>query len=161
MQRLYFPTLNNVDWEEITQDSAGNIFIGDFGNNHNKRRDLCIFKVHPAHPDKVDTIRFHYADQTAFPPEKSKRNYDCEAFFWYKKRLYLFSKNRGSKWVHYYSVPDSSGNYTLLPSKSAVYLESMVTGASLRPDKKQFVLLAYGKVYFFNLTDENNPLCQP
>ena len=28
----------NVDWEDITKDKTGNIYIGDFGNNDNERQ---------------------------------------------------------------------------------------------------------------------------
>ena len=35
----------NTDWEDITQDQQGNIYIGNFGNNANKRKDLVILKV--------------------------------------------------------------------------------------------------------------------
>jgi uncharacterized protein YdgA (DUF945 family) len=33
-----------IDWEEITKDKEGNLYIGDFGNNENKE-DLCIYKT--------------------------------------------------------------------------------------------------------------------
>ena len=35
----------NHDWEDITKDAAGNIYIGDFGNNDNDRQNLSILKV--------------------------------------------------------------------------------------------------------------------
>jgi hypothetical protein len=28
----------NIDWEEITKDKEGNLYIGDFGNNENKEK---------------------------------------------------------------------------------------------------------------------------
>ncbi|HCA83794.1 MAG TPA: hypothetical protein DEP18_08395, partial [Flavobacteriales bacterium] len=35
----------NVDWEELCSDSKGNYFLGDFGNNINKRQNLCVYKL--------------------------------------------------------------------------------------------------------------------
>ena len=35
----------NTDWEDLAQDEAGNIFIGDMGNNDNDRKDLKIYKI--------------------------------------------------------------------------------------------------------------------
>ena len=35
----------NTDWEDITKDKEGNVYIGNFGNNANKRKDLVILKV--------------------------------------------------------------------------------------------------------------------
>ena len=37
----------------------------------------------------------------------------------------------------------------------------MVTGASLRTDKKAFVLLSYGKIYFFNIVDDGKIFAEP
>ena len=36
---------SNIDWEELTLDQEGNLYIGDFGNNFNWRKDLCIYRV--------------------------------------------------------------------------------------------------------------------
>jgi hypothetical protein len=35
---------NNIDWED-TKDKNGNLYVGDFGNNDNERKDLCIYKI--------------------------------------------------------------------------------------------------------------------
>ena len=35
--------LKNVDWEDLTQDDKGYIYIADTGNNNNKRRELDIY----------------------------------------------------------------------------------------------------------------------
>jgi hypothetical protein len=35
----------NIDWEDITKDNKGNLYVGDFGNNDNVRQDLCIYKI--------------------------------------------------------------------------------------------------------------------
>ena len=35
----------NRDWEDITQDDAGNFYIGNIGNNNNSNTDLTIFKI--------------------------------------------------------------------------------------------------------------------
>ena len=35
----------NHDWEDLTKDDKGNIYIGDFGNNQNRRKNLKILKI--------------------------------------------------------------------------------------------------------------------
>lgn len=35
----------NVDWEDMTKDGAGNLYVGDFGNNDNDRRNLVVYKI--------------------------------------------------------------------------------------------------------------------
>ena len=34
----------NIDWEDLASDSKGNIFIGDFGNNHEKQNNSLFTK---------------------------------------------------------------------------------------------------------------------
>lgn len=72
LKTVAIPNTKNIDWEEISKDDIGNIFIGDFGNNENVRKDLVIYKFPENQPDKVEKINFHYADQKAFPPEKKR-----------------------------------------------------------------------------------------
>lgn len=145
------PNTTNADWEDLTKDKAGNIYIGDFGNNDNKRHNLRIFKINPADSSRVDTIRFRYADQLLFPPKKKDRNFDSEAFFWHNGNLYLFTKDRGrEELVKVYEVPDKPGDYAVKPIDS-LQINTMITAADISPDGKHFALLGYGKVYLFEM----------
>lgn len=45
----------NIDWEDLTKDDEGNIYIGDFGNNKNKRVNLKIY-ILPYKQLSKDTI---------------------------------------------------------------------------------------------------------
>ena len=61
----------NKDWEELTSDDDGNLYIGDFGNNDNDRKNLAILKIkkEDLESDKtvdVEKIKFHYPDQKKF-----------------------------------------------------------------------------------------------
>jgi hypothetical protein len=142
----------NKDWEDLTRDDMGNIYIGDFGNNLNRRKDLHIYKFNPE-TEEVQIINFKFEDQNEFPPERKEMNFDVEGFFWKEGALHLFSKNRGIKCVKHYVIPDEAGNYEVAPIQS-IYLNGMVTAAGLSPDNKMFALLSYGKIYLFNV-DEN------
>ena len=46
----------NKDWEELTTDKNGNIYIGDFGNNNKKRTSFKIYKINHLDLDKNETI---------------------------------------------------------------------------------------------------------
>jgi hypothetical protein len=152
-----FETLKNIDWEDLTQDDQGNIYIGDFGNNRQMRKDLKIYKIGQS---AVDTINFRYADQLNFPPDQL--NFDCEAIFWYQNRLYLFTKSweKEQKVTKIYTLSDNQGNYTLLPM-AELPLKTQVTAADISPDGQHFVLLTYGKALFFdiknNIIDFSSP----
>ncbi|MEZ4942447.1 MAG: hypothetical protein R3D58_16355 [Saprospiraceae bacterium] len=135
----------NRDWEDITLDAAGYLYIGDFGNNKNARRDLCIFRFHPQ-TGALDSIRFQYPDQTAFPPANQKDwNFNCEAMVFYQDSLHLFSKNvfKGNSITKHYVVPAKPGNYVAVLRDSLFLKNRVVTGASLSPDGKTFVLTSY------------------
>lgn len=160
LSTIHFTNLKNEDWEEISRDKNGNLYIGDIGNNSNKRRKLIIYKVAENNPKKVEEISFHYADQESFPPAKEEMNFDCEAFFAYGDSLYLFSKNRGNSLVKMYAVPNRGGDYALLP-KAQVFINGMVTSAAISPDEKTFALLTYGKVLFFGIKNKQIDFKQP
>ncbi|SHI64157.1 hypothetical protein SAMN02745146_1261 [Hymenobacter daecheongensis DSM 21074] len=139
--------LTNMDWEDLARDPAGNLYIGDFGNNQNKRRNLSIYRL--ASPDfkQVDTIRFRYPDQHAFPPKKPRRNFDCEAFYFWQDSLYLFTKNRGEgHWVKQYVLPARPGSYTARLADS-IRINTWITAADISPDGQRVALLGYGHVY--------------
>jgi hypothetical protein len=36
LEKHHYQNAENIDWEEITKDKEGNLYIGDFGNNENK-----------------------------------------------------------------------------------------------------------------------------
>lgn len=144
------PESKNVDWEEITTDSKGNVYIGDFGNNANQRKDLTIYKYKNGATDKI-TFRFEDQDFS----KGFKMEYDCEAFFWNNDSLYLFTKSweKGVKTSRLYSVSDQPGDYTLTP-KDEVFFKAQITGAAINPSKSQFALISYGKIFLFGI--ENN-----
>lgn len=143
---------SNTDWEDLTRDPATNrLFIGDFGNNRNARRDLRIFAFDPNAPTgRVDTIRFAYPDQHEFPPAKAFRNFDCEAFYFDQGTLHLFTKNRGKGglFVRHYTLPARPGTYTATRVDS-LELETWVTAADISPDRRSVALLGYGFIYLF------------
>lgn len=146
------PQLKNYDWENMTKDSEGNIYIGDTGNNFNKRRNLRVYKINVNESNRIDTINFSYVDQKAFPPDKKDMNFDCEAMFWYKDSLYLFSKNRGDGPMKMYRLPDKGGKYVAEISQE-IYVNSMITAADINPENNLVALLSYGKIYFLKVEE--------
>ena len=152
--------LPNTDWESLTKDPEGNIYIGDFGNNFHNRKNLRIFRIGKGN-HTIDTIHFSYPEQEEFPPSNRKdRNYDSEAFLWHQGRLHLFSKSYGDRIVRHYSLPDSAGTYELKLEEEKK-LKGLITGAALSPDGQQLALLSYGRIYFFNVTSGDELLKNP
>lgn len=155
-----FVNAENTDWEDLASDNEGNLYLGNFGNNDNERKDLCIYKIKTT--EKVDTINpdykisFYYPEQTKFPPSKKNLLYDCEAFFELNGFFYLFTKNRSKNFdgtCLIYKVPNKEGNHAaqLLGKYKTgeTFNDSAITGAAISPDGSRFVLLTHSKVYLF------------
>lgn len=158
---LHLRGVSPYDCEDLAQDSAGNFYIGDFGNNGNNRQDLRIYKIPPPHSIAGDSItpqliEFSFADQTAFPPPATEQNFDCEAMFHFNGSLYVFSKNRGnSTYSRMYKMPDTAGVYSLMPVDSFNTLQ-WVTSADISPTGTQMVLFSEFNIYLFrNFTGDN------
>lgn len=159
----------NVDWEDITRDAQGNIYLGDFGNNSNNRQDLKIYKIPDPEALSADSvvpevIHFQYDNQFAFPPPAAEQNFDMEAMVAAGDSLYLFSKNRTSPWngwTRMYRLPQDSGTYVaeLLDSfytGPGPQVSDWVTGADLSPDGQHLVLLSHGKIWLFSCFTGHN-----
>ncbi|MBK6995347.1 MAG: hypothetical protein IPH31_10610 [Lewinellaceae bacterium] len=140
--------VKNFDWEDLAHDPAGNLYIGDFGNNYNKRRNLRIFRYNPT-TGVLDSIQFRYPDQVAFPPaHESDWNFNCEAMVFFRDSLHLFSKNsfKGNFYTKHYvvpAIPNSSGEYVAELRDSIRLKNRVVTGAAISSDGSNFVLTGY------------------
>lgn len=148
----------NVDWEDITKDKEGNLYIGDFGNNDNVRKDLCIYKIDKNSLNQGNTIpaykiSFSYPEQKMFPPIKAALFFDVEGFIEFKNNFYLFTKNRSKGFdgtVLVYKIPNKAGFYqAVLMGKLKTcnnYNHCVITSAAISPDASKIVLLAHDKV---------------
>lgn len=138
------PVLNR-DWEDLTTDRQGRLYIGDFGNNQHTRRDLCIYRYDPV-AQTIDSILFSYPDQHAFPPPAQRWwNFDCEAMVFYRDSLHLFSKNRfvGNFYTKHYVLPAQPGQYIATLRDSLLLPNRVVTGAALDSTNQTLALTAY------------------
>ena len=152
----------NIDWEDMTQDDSGHFYIGDFGNNLNKRKNLTIYKIkNPSlikgSETKAEILKFKFEDQFYFPEPDADKNYDLEAFIYFKSELYLFTKNRTKPFdghTHLYKTDNTAGN------NKATYISSFktcssnkflcwVTSAALNPQKDKLAILSSNKIYIF------------
>lgn len=140
----------NRDWEDIATDDAGQLYIGDTGNNGNARNDLAIYVV--PEPDPATAARataarriaYAYPDQQEFPPPEGQRNFDAEALFWADGTLWLLSKNRDDLKTRMYRFGALRADATNVPEKVGEFeAGGMVTGADASRDGSRLALIGY------------------
>ncbi|MDZ7372406.1 MAG: hypothetical protein ONB23_00425 [candidate division KSB1 bacterium] len=80
----------NRDWEDLTTDPDGNLYIADTGDNEHRRDRVVVYRLpepDPFAPDSeatvLDSIQVRYPNGA---------HYDCEAIFWKGGRLYFLIK---------------------------------------------------------------------
>ena len=159
----------NKDWEELTTDSTGNFYVGDFGNNDETRRNLTIYKILKtdilAATDSLSAVNtakipFRYADQTAFPPSEDKLYYDAEAFLAWSDSLLIFTKDFDTKpyvgTTHIYGVKNQTGlaeqavpRLDTFATDNSWKYNGAITAAAISPDRSKVVLMSYQKLWIF------------
>ncbi len=139
----------NYDWESLTTDDDGHLYIADAGNNTNDRKNLVIYVVDEPNPWRQSEVRvraripFSYRDQKRFPP-KSELRFDAEASFFADGNLHLLTKDRSAPrtWLYAFAELDDNDRQKLLPRESTM-TPSMVTGADLHADGRRLAILTY------------------
>lgn len=145
----------NIDWEAITGDAAGNMVVGDVGNNVSRRKELAFYlfkepKPGDAEVAEVRKVTFVWPDQTSYPdPELS---HDCEAMFLLRGKLYLLTKHRRDTLTDLWraDIP-AAGDRATLTKLARFDVGGMVTDACLSPDQKRLAILTYRNVWVFDV----------
>ena len=159
------------DWEDIAIDDAGKLYLGDIGNNANRRRDLTVYRIAEPDPAVGDgsatveaALRYRYADQSAYPqPERSA--FDAEALFWRAGSLYILTKHRTDTWTTLYRLATT-------PQDEEQVLQPLqqidvgwtspaggnVTAADLHPDQPLLALLTYQNIQLFDVSGSGDEL---
>jgi len=110
----------NKDWEDLTRDD-NHLFIGEFGNNKNKRKSLTILKIKITDIETKSSVTpekifFRYANQFNFPPEKEHFDFDAEAMFCRGDSIVILTKTNSQPWngiCSFYPVTKAPGIYSL------------------------------------------------
>lgn len=144
----------NHDWEDLTSDEVGNLYIGDFGNNSGKRKKLHILKIaNQSLLQKkvvdVEKITFEYPKLKG---KKKKVSYDAEGFFYYNNSFYIFTKSRQKKKLGrtlLFRVPNEIGKHKaeLISEYSFCNdIDCRITAADISNNTKKVVLLSHKSV---------------
>ena len=154
----------NVDWEDLTNDHKGNLYLADIGNNSNCRKDLCIYKISSdslllKNSVKAQKIEFTYEDQLDFPPKKNALYFDAEALGFYNDTLFIFTKCRtdpyDGKSNCYFLLPIAEKQIArkqqTLQLKKRKMRKDAITSCCF--DNNRCYLLSYSSIEIFNRID--------
>lgn len=133
----------NIDWEDLTSDSEGAIYIGDFGNNNENRTSFTIYKV----PNAENTTSLIQASLINFTLPEDMDATDFESFFLHNGFFYIFSKDH--KKCELIKVPNKTGNHiAIYVSKTKLKdKHTKVTSADISNDGNTVILLNHDKLW--------------
>jgi hypothetical protein len=143
---------SNIDWEDLTSDRFGNLYIGDFGNNNEKRKHFRILKLKESDLEKssaeVEVIEF------TLPKKQDSK--DFEGFFLFKSKFYVFSKE--TKKFIVLSIPNKIGKHeaTLVSNYNLKGKNNRITSADISDDKSTVILLNHDKLWKLTNFKSNN-----
>lgn len=159
IHQLLVRNAKNRDWEDITTDGKGFLYIADIGNNNNAKKKLHIYKVST---DQIlqktevnaELIEFNYPEQV-FPTPESDLHYDAESLAYYKDSLYIFTKCRAEPFdgiTYMYTLPVKSGKYAAhrraaFSIGTSGFLKDAITAAEICGDK--CYLLTYNRLLIY------------
>ena len=151
-KKIKITNSKNIDWEDLTSDNSGNIYIGDFGNNSKNRKKFTIYKV------KIDTLKTKKAtaEKIHFTTPKDLKSEDYESFFLLNNSFYIFSKNQKKSFL--LKVPNKIGSHKakLVTKFKLDGKQTKITSAAISPDKETIVLLNHDKLWKITNFDSEN-----
>ena len=155
----------NIDWEALVYDGDSTLYIGDIGNNENKRNDQRIYSVSIQEvvsdsTAQAETIDFNYPDQKNFPPDEKNLYYDAETLIYRNDSLFVLTKNRTVPFdgiIKVYglstkSVKQIPKRYPDIHLEASSWMEDSATDGVLYGNL--LFLMTYSKVYVFEWKNE-------
>ncbi|MAO08719.1 MAG: hypothetical protein CL596_08415 [Alteromonas sp.] len=152
LKTLEVKNAKNEDWEDLTSDKKGNLYVGDFGDSRGKKDDYIIYKLN----DILNADQTIEAEKIVFTLPKKQKRLDFEAFFIYKDFFYLFSKEHGT--VPMFKIPNKVGEHEakLVKTFKLDAKGTLITSADINKDENEMVLLNHDQVWVLsNFTSED------
>lgn len=142
LHSLSITNAKNIDWEDLTSDDEGNLYIGDFGNNSKKRKHFTIYKV------KQQDLNEPTAEAARIDFRIDKRfSKDFEAFILYEGFFYIFSKEHKEFIV--LKVPNEIGKHKGMLHTRYEFdgKHNKITSAAISRNGQKLVLLNHEKLW--------------
>jgi len=148
---------NLIDWEAISSDGEGNLYLADIGINGMERTHVAVHRVREPNPsDRYGNAEVSKTWYLRFPGVRE----DCESFFVLDGYGYLITKPRTNDQVTMFRYPLSSGGSSvLLEEVTKISVTAAVTDAGLSADKQRLGVVTTEGVHLFFIN--GNPASIP
>ncbi|MDX9755168.1 MAG: hypothetical protein RBU29_14480 [bacterium] len=159
LQTVLLEGVVSLDWEGMTADPEGHLYIGEMGDNNAIRPFYSIHKFPRPTADQqtVDTI------ETCFFTYADRQSHNCEAIFFFQNKIYLITRTDDP-----FQKPKIFKIDTFLPKTSVVAnevgemeVQGLVSDAAYSAVHNQLAVLTYHGVYFFPFIEEADLLKPP
>ena len=134
-----------VDYEDLTRDRDGLLYVGDFGNNRGMRPRQVIYRYDTA-TQRTDSIVYTYPGQDGAGIDRPG-NYNCEAMVASDGYLHLFTKDVLGPdrpfYIYHFRLPARPGTHVAEAVDSLYLPRRVVTGAALDRATGTLYLVAY------------------
>ncbi|MBI2502481.1 MAG: hypothetical protein HYW07_04505 [Candidatus Latescibacteria bacterium] len=135
---------DNKDWEALSLDDQGWLWIGEIGNNSRRREDLCLYVVAEPNPFAEGTVQVAAQYPYRYPAE----NVDAEGMFICGGLPYIISKEQDRAVLYRFPVL-RPGETVVLERVGEAREARLVTDAALSRDGKRLALCTYNRVWIY------------
>jgi hypothetical protein len=143
---------SNVDWEALTIDDAGDLWIGQLGANDCRSRQ-GLHRVAEPDPATESTLPVLATYDLRFPdnPKSGCRTYNSEAMFWIDGHLYLFAKTDRSP-VYRVDLPEGdAGEATLTRIGQLGRGIDNISASSVSDDRTRLMVLDHKRMWVYEV----------
>lgn len=159
LQKVFLGGVENNDWESMTRAANGNLLIGGFGDNDEKKTEYKIFECAEPLPgvvsvSKIKTYSFVYSDG---------KSHNCEAFFPLNQKIYLLTKRNDKDDPALLFCLDRLGEKGMNSARKIgkFNLEGRITDAAYSPERQILAVLTYEGIVFYSVKSEADLLSSP
>ncbi len=159
LDKVPLPDAVNEDWEAITKDHTGHLYIGDFGDNKGVRKEYAIYQVQePTFPQTsgphIQKYRFRYAGNRAF---------NCESIFILHGKFYLITKGKKETDSPLLFCLDSlqKQKVSIARKVGTLSLTGRITDASFSPEFNHLIVLSKNNLHILLVQKEADLLNPP
>jgi len=131
VREVYLTDFPNVDWEDMTQDKDGNMYVGEFGSGNSPYTDLHIYKIkNPFYFCETDYV----VEEINFRYPAGASVGDTESMFYWNGDIYLIPKNNKSDAANPKAGKAEIYKIPAIPNAGSQYTASLLYTIDLNPN---------------------------